>query len=64
MAIYADCRLAINTASGARQVHVLFNNNYGSYAIDNAHQLKALLGLQKAQPPALFNDLGRGGNSR
>lgn len=33
-------------AKEARQVHVLFNNNYGSYAVRNAAQMKLMLGDQ------------------
>ncbi|MBE3589250.1 MAG: DUF72 domain-containing protein [Firmicutes bacterium] len=36
-------RTAERLASQAREVHVLFNNNYGDYAVTNARELKALL---------------------
>ncbi|MBX5476172.1 MAG: DUF72 domain-containing protein [Clostridia bacterium] len=36
-------RTAERLAAQAREVHVLFNNNFGDYAVTNAQELKALL---------------------
>lgn len=36
-------QVARSLAERAEEVHVLFNNNYGSYAVTNARQMKALL---------------------
>jgi len=38
-------------AALAREVHVLMNNNFGSYAITNAQDMQRLLGQERTIPP-------------